>query len=1295
MSPEKHSPIHSWRMPIWILISIILGFPASAAVTPTGTVTTEGGDAVDDGLLPATAGDYIAPAGNSIVLADLAQLIIDGGSFVQADEITTPASGAADWTVTGSGTLVRTIGLGDRLTLNGGSSGQILAGAIYDGSDPAGCIFATCNVVVGGATGSDAQLLVSGAGSRLEATSAIIVGSARVLGTPIADATGTLVIADGGVVNGVRSAFGQGTFGDASGNAISRGFLEVRDAGSQFNVFEILMGNNPPSADFQAGEAGFLIEDQGTVNVETVVVAGAGTDTVANIDLLDGGVLNAQALYAARGVGSTSSIVVDGPTTQLNLGDELIIGQGSTGTLSLTNGATINIGGGAETGFIGSSITIGTQGGTGSAVFNNANVTIGANSSLPEVRLSVGLQGTGSLLIENGSTVVLEDLFGGLGQVGDAIGVGESGPGLPASGSLVVTGADTSLTLNTGDLGALVAGIATNGIDAAVGVIDILDGATVSVAGTGFNSGINLGRGANSQGTLNISGPGSTLDISGPQGVIVVAADFGNAIGDGDALFTATDQAVVNLAGLTPGQGYFNVGQGTGRGEVQVNTGATVNIDGFLNISFATADNNTQSGLVTVDDTGVINVDDVFLGLRGVLSGTGTVNAERLTVFSGGLVELVGVDGFNNILLDGGSYDLPAGDIDLSASEAQSIVVRNGGAFTAPGTLSIGASGLDSLLEVSGATSSFNADGDISIFDSVVLNAGGSLSTPGSVLIAGGGVLSGDGGNLVATSTLVDAGGTVGPGNSPGTLNIVGDLVLDGGTLDIEIAGNQPGEFDVINVDGAINLNAGTVGVTLLDGYNPGGQSFDVLTATGALDVGTGVTFLSNGPGPDFEFSVRNDGGINFGTVTFTAFDIATIETLSETQFRMATYLDDLCPRIEGLAIPSADQLDLDARCGSLRNAGTSTTQVAAALDVLTPDEIIGTFNSLLKHTQIQHGNLSRRLNGLRSGASRVDLSNLEIATDDVKVAGADLQAVLGELSQNNFGRWGFFSEGRINFGDRDDTRRTPGYDFNTVALTAGTDYRLRDNLYLGAAIGYNEVDADFDVGGGVEIASYSLSLLGTYFYEDLFYLDALVTYGHSNVDTSRQLTYSDSSGDINRSARGESDGTSFGVGVGTGLDFTRGRWVFGPHLGFSYSDTSVDAFNETGAGGLNLALPETVSRSVTANAGFHVSTTFAPRWGVVVPYAQVDYIKEFKNQSENEKVRFVSDTFAMASSDPSRPVIVETGGVDANYMVWSLGVHMQLIRGMATFIDYRRTAGLDHFDIGEVAVGFRYEKRI
>lgn len=1211
-------------------------------------------------------GSLLIENGASVTVQDLSGEIGLLGDGVTVGEANPGLAAAGLLTVDGTGT---------NLTINTADLGALVAGVSANGIDSAVGVINVLNgatiditgtgfnsgINLGRGGNSSGTVNVSGVGSTINVLGPQgVVGVAVDFGGEVGDGVGVFNISDQGVVNVNGLTPGQGFF--SVGRGTGDGTLAVNTGG-------IL---NVDGAMFISTATNNNSSQSGTVNI---------TNT---------GIINARQVV----LGNRGAVNIDGAGSQYNIGDEILIGSGDGGisTLSVTNGASLDIGGGAESGLAGSRLAIGRGAGTGTALIDNASVNIGRNLTNGEVRLSVGRSGTGTLTIQNGATVTLQDTSGLVGFRGDGLTVGESSNGLAASGTFTITGAGSILDISSADVAFIASGIAANGVDSAVGVIDILDGAVVNVTSSAGDAAVNLARGGNSQGTLNVAGVGSTLNVRGDQGIVAVALDFFGEIGDGDGLFTVTDQAVVNINSNTPGQGFLQVGLGTGDGAVEVNTGGTINVDGLVLISDSTANNNTQTGTITVDDTGVINAIAVGVGNRGVLQGSGSVIAEQLFVFSGGTVSLDDIAGFAEINIDGGTYTT-TNSFNLGQGGDQALSITAGGTFSTQGSILLGSTGSTTSINLDDPDSLFEVVGDSTVNTSIAANGGAIFRSSTGISVGAGGRIGGDGGVFETNLLSVDTGGVLAPGNSPGTLDITGDLVLNGGQLEFEIDGSQAGQFDVLNVTGNVALNAGTVGISVLDGFNPAGQNFDVLTVTGTYTQDPGVAFINLGQGPDFEFNVRNDAGVTIGSVNFISFDIGDIASLTPNQSSVALYLDRLCPQIEGLANPDAAQLDLDLRCGGIRNGANTDEQVANAVDALNPDEVFGTYNRLLNFTNIQHGNLSRRLNGLRSGAGRIDLSNVDIETEDVSISGEDLQNSLEELAGDRLDRWGFFSDGRINFGDHDDAESIPGFDFNSASLTLGTDYRFRKNLILGAALGYNQVDADFDAGGGVDISAITLSLIGTYFRGDSFYLDAIASYGWSEVDTDRRIVYEDVTGITKRRAKGSSDSSQFSAGLGTGFDFSKGRWVFGPHLGLNYSDISIDSFTEKGALGLNLDMPETAVRSMTGNVGLHISVATTPSWGVLVPYARLDYVREFKDSAETANVRFANDTFdtSIATNTPFR---VTTESPDDTYMVWSVGAHAQFIRGFAAFVDYRSITGLKDMELGEVTVGMRYETK-
>ncbi len=130
--------------------------------------------------------------------------------------------------------------------------------------------------------------------------------------------------------------------------------------------------------------------------------------------------------------------------------------------------------------------------------------------------------------------------------------------------------------------------------------------------------------------------------------------------------------------------------------------------------------------------------------------------------------------------------------------------------------------------------------------------AGHTLATESGLNVSNGATLKGAG---TIVSDIVNA-GTIAPGNSPGTLNITGNLT-NAGTLDFEIASLL--NYDQVDLTGAFTAS-GTIAVTLLDGYTPmAGDIFDI------VDFGS---FTNNGYTFDWRRAVLS-AGLAWDTTTF------------------------------------------------------------------------------------------------------------------------------------------------------------------------------------------------------------------------------------------------------------------------------------------------------------------------------------------------------------------------------------------------------------------------------------------
>jgi hypothetical protein len=134
-----------------------------------------------------------------------------------------------------------------------------------------------------------------------------------------------------------------------------------------------------------------------------------------------------------------------------------------------------------------------------------------------------------------------------------------------------------------------------------------------------------------------------------------------------------------------------------------------------------------------------------------------------------------------------------------------------------------------------------SADGNV-VVDGGVLNMS---SGPAALVLSGGAMLANQNGGTISGSGTITLGGTelvnqaiVAPGTS------VGELVIEdgqyrqaaSGALQIEIAGTDLSQFDVLAISGSAEL-AGTLDVQLIDNFQPDlGNMFEILSTTSGVN---------------------------------------------------------------------------------------------------------------------------------------------------------------------------------------------------------------------------------------------------------------------------------------------------------------------------------------------------------------------------------------------------------------------------------------------------------------------------
>ena len=540
--------------------------------------------------------------------------------------------------------------------------------------------------------------------------------------------------------------------------------------------------------------------------------------------------------------------------------------------------------------------------------------------------------------------------------------------------------------------------------------------------------------------------------------------------------------------------------------------------------------------------------------------------------------------------------------------------------------------------------------------------AAGALEIDGSITgnaLVSGGILRGDGniGGNVVNNARVNPGQAVGPG----TLSVAGDYTQSIlGTLGIRLGSTV--SYDRLAMGGAANLN-GALTLSYLNGFNAvPGDVFTIMTTVNGVSGRFSSFFDPHATGTLLTLQVvyqPNDVLLEFVQGSFTT--VTPNDSCFRNERAVAGALDKLAA-----AQPANDLiLQLDT---------VPVAKLLGKLSLLSPEDLTVIFPAGLVVSQVQVGNIERRLEEIRQGATGFSDSGYAVTdsrsrqSDDDKNVVVDHKQVVAVPVVGTDKRWGTFIAGTGEFGDIKGTCAARGSSFTTAGVTVGTDLRLTNQFVLGAAIGYANTSSDLSHGGDLNIDSAKASLYGT-FYAQGFYMNGIVGGGYGSFDTKRRT--------VGGIARGETDGTDFNTLFGTGYDFHVGKFTFGPVASIQYSTIGIDGFSESGALGA-LRINSRSQDSLKSATGLKAS--YATKIGRIIftPQVRAQWQHEYLNSTSAIDAGFTNtDSFT-----------VHGPHIGADALLLDIGASAQLSSKVSLFAYYTGELGREHYIVHGVNGG-------
>lgn len=637
-----------------------------------------------------------------------------------------------------------------------------------------------------------------------------------------------------------------------------------------------ITNNNTWQGNITYGSGARINSDNGTLAI-------SGTLTGGTNNMYFGGVGNITLSNTVSGSATTGdgSIFKDGSgTLSLNANNSSLSGliRLREGTILITNGnslgsGSVEVGNGANTAtlLVNSDATIANRlevaDNSSAGVINVASgQTVNVTGILSQTNGTLnttkfGKDGAGILVFNNGGGT-----YNGQLQIGNgSVVVGATGA-LGTNTSAVARGID--LGLNVGDVAQAnnVSLLASNGVTVGQSIFVAANTGsalrTIGISGAGsatFSNEIYLG------GDLTVDAGANATDSVTISGAVVNTGRL-NKTGSGTLVLTASNTYSGNTL---ISAGTLQVGNGGSTGFI------TNNITNNGTLVFNRSDNSTAANLISGNGAVV---------KRGAgtttLTGANTFNG-ALTIAAGGLSV-----GANNNLGGGTAMTISnAGKLlttaGFSSSRAITIGAGGGEISVATGTGFTNTGGLNgsTALTKSGtgtmtlATTAGDYSGTLTISGGTV--AANTTLSSADVIVANSGVLAGSG---TLDQVTVQAGGRVGPGNSPGNLSL-GALTFDansGYNWEVDnVSGTAGTNWDLITVgSGTGTVTFGNTSSNKLTIYITGAATGFSNTSSYSwliIDAGTLSGFSAdafafnystlNGVSPTGAFSVSDSGG--------------------------------------------------------------------------------------------------------------------------------------------------------------------------------------------------------------------------------------------------------------------------------------------------------------------------------------------------------------------------------------------------------------------------------------------------
>ncbi len=274
------------------------------------------------------------------------------------------------------------------------------------------------------------------------------------------------------------------------------------------------------------------------------------------------------------------------------------------------------------------------------------------------------------------------------------------------------------------------------------------------------------------------------------------------------------------------------------------------------------------------------------------------------------------------------------------------------------------------------------------------------------------------------------------------------------------------------------------------------------------------------------------------------------------------------------------------------------------------------------------------------------------------------LNSYVNKLLNKSSKDWSVWTAGSITVGKADETQTASSKKISSTGITLGVDTRINKNNIFGVAIRTGNEDIKVGSSGSkIEAKLYSLSIYGSYVYNENNYIESTVGVSKLKFDVLRKLSSTSS-------LTGQRDGKQLFGSITFRNEIQRDNFFLSPYGRVTIGYTKLDSYSENGGSDAITFEKQNIDNK-SVSLGLLSDYTIYKNDIKLVPYGRIEY---------NFDASSSSDVNVYTTSTPTVSDTIALNELLTSSWRFGLGLGVEIPRGFSYDMGYERNQATGYF---------------